>query len=389
MKKLILLLLICTACSSAYELSEQGNQAIKERRLDDALKIYLRLAKKEPDNAEVWWTLSDIYGALNQADKGFAASEKATQLAPSHVKYLIQYARFANWIGEYQIAKKTYLKVLQLEPNNDYARKALAEMKGWVSPLSDTTGVPEAGLQAESKNHWEQALSIYRLALQKNPRDGMLWLRIAEIESNRGNWAGALYAQERGAEIDPKNPEIFEHLAKLYLINLQPEKGVRAIEHAISLAPYNAEYIRTYRVYQGLVEMPLPLLKSLQSFHWQEAIRQYQEYLKVHPENYLAWVGLANVQSRLGRFPEAIASFIQAAKIRPDKSQLHYYLSQLYRLTGQKNEAWKEIQLSVKLEPLDIDLWQSYLVIAQDNGLEEEVQTALQRILALNPQFKE
>lgn len=387
MKKISLLFLVFLVCISAQDPFAEGDKLIKEERLEDALKIFQKIVRENPNDAEAWLRISGLYKSLNNGQEAQLAIEKAIKISPLNVKYLIDYARLANWIGNYQLALKTYRKVIELEPNNRVARNELEAMKGWVRLTSDATGVPEEGLLAEKENDWKKALEIYRNTLQKDPNNS-LWLYVAEIEYKRGDIKQALAAQEHASTIFSKNAEVFDRLAELYLANLQPQKSVAAIQHALTLDPQSSKYQNAYSYYQYLATLPLPLVRSLQELRWEDAINGYKEYLKEHPEKSEAWIALANIQSALGRFEETIFSFVQAAKASPKDPQIHYFLANMYRLTHQKKRAWEEIQLAVQLDPLNIDLWQSYRLIALENGLKTEAALALKYIVSRNPQFK-
>lgn len=393
MKKRILLFLAFMlpfiTLAESNSLYQEGLQAQREKRFEDAAQIYKQVVKENPQFAEGWWHLAQVYGSLNKPEEGLAALERAIKLDPDNVEYLAYYARFANWIGHYQKAKKAYLKIMQLQPGNFQAKAALAEMRGWVRNTSDTTNVPVAGLQAERENKWAKALEIYQGILQKNPDDGDLWLRVADIEYNRGQVEPALKAQEKASHFFPHDPEVFERLANLYLLSHQPEKALKALEYNISLEPANEGFKKTYQIYQNLALIPPSILDATQGFRWEKAIQGYEAYLKEHPKNAKLWIGLANIQSALGQFENAIISFNQASQAEPNRWDIHYFLAEMYRITGKQEDAWREINLALQSNPYRIKLLQSYMVIAKLTDHPNEAAEALQRIQRLNPKFKE
>src|SRR5262249_45943720 len=104
--------------------------------------------------------------------------------------------------------------------------------------------VPAAGIQAEASEQWDAAVGIYKQALTQEPNRADLWIRIANIESRRGNVQAAIEALRSAAHAAPSDATIFRRLSQAYAENNQPAAAIEAIDGALVHAPDSPEYLR-------------------------------------------------------------------------------------------------------------------------------------------------
>ena len=64
--------------------------------------------------------------------------------------------------------------------------------------------VPPAGLAAEAAGEWAQALDVYKKALDREPHDARLWVRVADIEARLGNPEGSASALQHAVQETPR-----------------------------------------------------------------------------------------------------------------------------------------------------------------------------------------
>src|SRR5437867_1518127 len=104
--------------------------------------------------------------------------------------------------------------------------------------------VPDPGLAAEAAGRWDEAISVYREALGREPRRSDLWVRIGDIESRRGNLEASIAALERAAEAAPGNAALHSRLSQAYAAANHPAAALKAIDGALTLQPDNVAYLR-------------------------------------------------------------------------------------------------------------------------------------------------
>jgi len=188
--------------------------------------------------------------------------------------------------------------------------------------------VPEAGLAAEMAGRWEDALRVYREALERDPKRADLWVRIADIEARRGRVTSSVHALERAVEAAPGNPQLYERLSQAYASGGSAAAALSAIEGALHLEPRTVEYLearatlatwlgdygRAQESYRRLLDArpgdPDVSLRLARVSAWagdtDEAARAYRRYLDAHPDSAEVWLELTRAESWRGNYAAAL-----------------------------------------------------------------------------------
>ncbi|WP_375492208.1 tetratricopeptide repeat protein, partial [uncultured Nostoc sp.] len=82
---------------------------------------------------------------------------------------------------------------------------------------------------------------------------------------------------------------------------------------------------------------------------YEEAIASYDQALKFKPDYHEAWNNRGNALRKLGRFEEAIASYDQALEIKPDYPSAFYNKACYYALQGNIEKALENLQQAINL----------------------------------------
>ncbi len=118
---------------------------------------------------------------------------------------------------------------------------------------------------------------------------------------------------------------------------------------------------------------------------YEEALRSYDQALKIKPDDDSAWYNRGNALGNLGRYEEAIASFDQALKIKPDEDSAWNNRGLALGKLGRYEEAIASYDqaLAIKTDLVKVLYNKAYcydLLGKTDLALEN-----LQRAIALNP----
>jgi tetratricopeptide (TPR) repeat protein len=190
------------------------------------------------------------------------------------------------------------------------------------------TIVPDAAIVAEAAGKWDDAIAVYRRALDVDARRVDLWVRLADVEARRANSAGVIDALQHASRLAPRDARMYERLSQAYAVAGQPRAGLEAIQAAVELEPNSVDYLRARATlatwagdykrardsYQRLAAR-LPLDDSLVLAYarvsaWSGdtngSVTQYERYLAEHADAAEIWLELARAESWRGNYPAAV-----------------------------------------------------------------------------------
>lgn len=152
---------------------------------------------------------------------------------------------------------------------------------------------------------------------RKNPEAGRLMRQGAEAATRR-DLIGAMESFRKAAEIDPKYIGVHSALGWVYLMQNNPDGGLREMRLELE---YHPEFPGTY---QSLADT----LKRLR--RTDELTDVYRKWLVADPSNIDAALGLATVLRQSEKYSEQIQVLEKSAKLSPDSQALQYALGFAY-----------------------------------------------------------
>jgi len=96
-----------------------------EKAFDNAVKIYEKVVKKNPEDDVAFFYLGRSYNKLNEDDKAAKALRQAVKLNPDNVEYQTELAESLINIAEYDEAVRALKKALEMDENNLQAEDLL------------------------------------------------------------------------------------------------------------------------------------------------------------------------------------------------------------------------------------------------------------------------
>jgi tetratricopeptide (TPR) repeat protein len=273
--------------------------------------------------------------------------------------------------------------------------------------------VPEPGLAAEASGQWDEAIRVYRQALERDPQRGDLWIRIADIESTRGNVPAAAAALRQAAAVLPRDPNVYRRLSQAYALTNEPRAALEAILQALALAPDNPDYLgaaatlatwygdyglaaRSYRRLQEVggapsdEELALALARvSAWAGETDEAVAAYRRYLGMRPEMAGVWLELARTEAWRGNYAAALeAAGIYRARFGESDAYLRE-VAAIRARSGQPSEAVKLIDPLLKQDPSSHELNVTRTIALAMQQRPRETFESLDSVRRLNPSDRE
>ena len=116
-----------------------------------------------------------------------------------------------------------------------------------------------------------------------------------------------------------------------------------------------------------------------------EAIRQYQEALRLKPDYAIAHNNLGIALGKKGQTDEAIRQFQEALRLKPDYADAHYNLGVALDEKGQIDEAIRQYQEAIRLKPDHAEAHYNLGIALAKKGQTDEAISQYQEALRLKP----
>ncbi|HET9697530.1 MAG TPA: tetratricopeptide repeat protein [Terriglobales bacterium] len=120
-----------------------------------------------------------------------------------------------------------------------------------------------------------------------------------------------------------------------------------------------------------------------------EAIRHYEEAVKIRPEHAVANNSLGAALMAKGDTQAAVPYFEQALQVRPDYFDAHYNLGLAEIGSGRLSAALEQFSAAEKLSPQDANVQANYGAALAQAGKLKEATEHLEKALALNPENRD
>jgi TolB-like protein/DNA-binding winged helix-turn-helix (wHTH) protein/Flp pilus assembly protein TadD len=259
----------------------------------------------------------------------------------------------------------------------------------------------------------ERALAEYRVALALRPSDAAALVRSAMIQTRRGQWQEPVDLLQRARALNPQAPSVLSYSALTYMGLRRYPEAAEFVDRAIAIAPdrddlYRYKWLIFYNWHGSppSIEVPEEVLESAP--HLQELFCE-GEYERRNYEAALACFARLSSQvtgpaitvmplayyeskcyARMGeldlarqKLEEALDFLERVAAVRPEDHTLRSLLGLVYAGMGRREDAIREGERAVALEPVSEDAYlgaQHERILARIYALVGEPEAALDRI---------
>lgn len=120
-------------------------------------------------------------------------------------------------------------------------------------------------------------------------------------------------------------------------------EAINAFKRSAALSPFSNNSATAYKyIGQAYLKQEKP----------EEAIKTYQEAIRIYPRRAEFHLALADIYSTNGQTEEALASYEAAVKLDPDDSESRYSLGQAYLAAGDTASARTQFSAVARLNPI-------------------------------------
>lgn len=218
---------------------------------------------------------------------------------------------------------------------------ARPERPAWTSASPDAVAAFEAGLDAQQKVYYDEALSGYERAVALDPgfaaAKAMLVMRLGKEQGERRR---ALVEELRRLDLaaltDQERFLISYNLARLDGDDTRARETLSAYLAANPDDPHALTYSAGTAMHEG---------------RFAEAERAYRHLAEVAPNFVVAYNQLGYLEMARGNFAEAEALFMKYRFIAPEQANPHDSLGELFTITGRFDEAERELHEALAVKP--------------------------------------
>jgi eukaryotic-like serine/threonine-protein kinase len=332
-----------TAEPGAYEAYVRGRGYLldyqKPESLAAALTVFRQALARDSRYALAYAGLGETYWRKYELDKdpqwigpARQACRQAVELEERASEGHICLGQLEEGTGAYEAAAREYQRAIDLDPTNDDAYGGLA-----------------SAYEALSKP--ELAESTYRKAIALRPD---YW--------GPYNWLGAFYFSharypdaermfKKVVDLAPDNYNGYNNLGGIYLMEGRWADAIPMLERSASIRPNPASSSNLGSAYFNLRR-------------FQEAVRAYQDAIRLDPRNYELWGNLADAEAWVPDLSEqardayrkALALAGGALQVNPRDAKVLSYAAWYHATLGERAQALDSVKRALQLAPHDPEL---------------------------------
>ncbi|MFQ6108435.1 MAG: sulfatase-like hydrolase/transferase [Candidatus Aminicenantales bacterium] len=229
--------------------------------------------------------------------------------------------------------------------------------------------------ESSLKGELEKAKDIIVEVIQKDPEIIDAYFVLGNISFKEHNYPEAIRWFSEALERKPDYDFAALNIAVSYIEMDELGKAEKTLADYIQRFPADSVLYRTL----GDI--------NLKQEDYPEAIRYFEECLRVNPRSAKAHNGLARVYLILDETDKALRHALRAKELNPKIRNLHYNLAQIYEAKGRTQEALFEYQAELRHFPDNFSA--SFNLALLYRGMKDRIneEEYLQKTISLNPEF--
>lgn len=357
-----------------------------------AADAYAELARRDPKQAQHW---------LPEAARWYQASEQPGRAADLYVQLLD--AGQAPEVRR-QLLQQAFTTLVEAD-RGDQAAELLAHELAAQPQAEFDAGLLDRGVDvAIAHNRSDLAEQFFSAWRKLQPDSPEVLAKEFKQRLAFGDLNGAHAVGVQLLDLRPEDPALLEQMAHLaewqgdsasalgYWISLSKLRHDPAqFEHTWRLAMQTYDFDRGIPLLAGIMDTRALSNVELDALVYAEESRGTPEqaevwlrrYVAKYPKHRLAWVRLLQNLENTEQYPERLAVWKNFAKRYPLTSTERVDWANNYLKLFDSQSAWKVITAVDGNKIDDLNYWQSRAALAWDLELDDELQLALEKMLAI------
>lgn len=325
-------------------------------KYDQAIERFRAVAMRLCDQPELHNSMGHCYARMKQMDKAIDSYARAVGLAPESASYHadLGLALFdAGRISESIIVLERAIKLGDNSPQVSYI----------------------LGLAYEQKGRLNEAEASYRRAAELNPQFWDAHVALAEMYERQGALDKALNSYLLATALKAQ-PTLFNNIGRLYFLQGKRNEAIQYFQKAIKENPAFVTARQNLAIaYRATGEL-------------EKAASEWNEIIKLQPDNFDAMLELADVFVDLKRYDEALELCKKVIAKDSKKAAARVLVGYIYYTRGELGLAWDEYRRATELDPKNPDAWNGLGAVYERQGKLQEAERCYQRALEVDPEHK-
>ena len=280
----------------------------KQGKFDDALAYYQKAESLDPSNVNTRLNVGTLYQQKGDYKTAIVAYDSVLILYPDNVQANLYKAQSLAALGETKNAQALFKKVLSIEPDNEIAQNELFN-------TARTTMTPTQFVDYVKKN-----------ANGANVNDMLYNYALDLHKQNKLSEAISVYSEITKTS---NNPEIFVNLAIAQGQMKNYDAAINTLNNAKAKFPNNSQVDEAIKNIKNET-IAATFDKAAEYFNNKDYQNAINEYAKVNPPTSDSMLGIASAYQNLGDNNKAIEYYQKAFQLKPNDSDIAYYIGVLY-----------------------------------------------------------
>ncbi len=305
--------------------------------------------------------LAGTYGNRNDYVNKAIDNYRQAMKDDSNASFLVQQvAELYRMSGRIREAVEEAQGALKTNPNDLDARRVLARIY--------TQQIGDAQTNHVDENMARKAVEQYKLITEKEPSDTDSLVMMGRLQKLLNDSVGAEASFRKAMAVDPDNEDAIAGLAGVYSDRNNPKAAAELLEKLASKNPSPRSLVSLAELYDQMRQ-------------YGPAADAYAKALELDPSRSEIKAAMAQDQALAGRYDDALKSFQQVADANPQDAEPYLGMSQIYREQKKFDLAQQMISKARELDPDNVDVRYSQVVLLQQQGKLTEASAAMKDLL--------
>jgi len=356
---------------------QQGVAAHKERKLQDAERLYRAILQSEPLHPDANHNLGVIAVSFNKADVALPLFKTALEANPRIEQFWLSYIDALIKANQLKGAEQVIKKAKRNGFNAKKMNALLSQSKSRTNTKVPSQAQLRSLLEYYKNGRFSDAENLAKSLTEIFPRHQFGWKVLGAVLKKTGRVREALVASQKSVQLVPQDADAHYNLGNTLKELGRLDEAEACFSQAIALEHDHAEahsnlgntlkelgrldeaeasYAQAIALKPDYAEAHGNLGNTLQELgRLDEAEASYTKAIALKPDSAEAYSNLGITLQELGRLDEAEASYAQAIALKPDFAKAHSNLGKFHYIKGNEDLALRSIVKANDIEPQSKD----------------------------------